>query len=176
MGAGVRGLNGRPPLSSIAPVDARREAAGASPQDAREEAIYREEIVVPNDVIDGNGHVNNVAYVQWMQDVAVRHFASIGGIDLMHAVGGTWVVRSHRIEYLTAAFAGDRIHASTWVANVRRVRSLRRYEFVRPSDGAVLARGETDWVFVDVGNGRPREIPASIRRAFTVVPHREERG
>jgi acyl-CoA thioester hydrolase len=161
-------LNGRPRLSSITPMDARGEAA--------EEAVYREEIVVPDDVIDGNGHVNNVAYVQWMQDVAVRHFAAIGGIERMHAVGGTWVARSHRIEYLRPGFAGERIEVRTWVAGCRRVRSLRRYEFVRPTDGAVLARGETDWVFVDVGSGRPRAIPATIRRAFTVVPDGEERG
>ena len=157
-------------------MDASGEAAGASPQDAREDAIYREEIVVPDDVIDGNGHANNVAYVQWMQDVAVRHFAAIGGIERMHAAGGTWVARSHRIEYLRPAFAGERIEVRTWVADCRRVRSLRRYEFARPSDGTVLARGETDWVLVDVGTGRPRGIPATIRRAFTVVPDREERG
>jgi len=26
---------------------------------------------IPENVIDENGHVNNVAYVQWMQDAAV---------------------------------------------------------------------------------------------------------
>ncbi len=169
-------LNARLHLSSITIVDARREAAEAERQDVREEAVYREEIVVPNDAIDGNGHVNNVAYVQWMQDVAVRHFAAIGGIDLMHAAGGTWVVRSHRIEYSRPAFAGERIEVRTWVADCRRVRSLRRYEFVRPSDGAVLARGETDWVFVRAEDGRPCAIPATIRRAFTVVPDGEVQG
>jgi acyl-CoA thioester hydrolase len=168
-------LNGRPRLSSIPTVDARREAAEATRQDARDKAIHREEIVVPDDVIDGNGHVNNVAYVQWMQDVAVRHFAAVGGVEPMRAVGGTWVARSHRIEYLRPAFAGDRIEVRTWVADCRRVRSLRRYEFVRPSDGAVLARGETDWVFVRAEDGRPRAIPETIRRAFTVVPDGEER-
>jgi len=49
-------------------------------------------------------------------------------------------------------------------------------EFMRPSDGAVLARGETDWVFVDTESGRPCAIPASIRRAFTIVPDGKEGG
>ena len=35
--------------------------------------IYRFDIKVPAEVVDGNGHVNNVAYVQWMQDAAIRH-------------------------------------------------------------------------------------------------------
>jgi len=138
------------------------------------EAIYRDTLVIPEDAIDANGHVNNVAYVQWMQDVAVRHFASIGGIEAMHAAGGTWVARSHRIEYLAPAFAGDRIEIRTWVSALRRVRSTRRYEFARPSDQAALAKGETDWVFIDAETGRPCAIPAAIRRAFTVVPDAED--
>ena len=162
-------LNGRPYLSSIGVVNARRETAKSSPQAAHQAAIYREEMVVPDEVIDGNGHVNNVAYVQWMQDVAVRHFAAVGGIELMHAVGGTWVARSHRIEYLRPGFSGDRIEVRTWIADCRRVRSLRRYEFVRLCDGALLARGETDWVFVNAESGRPRAIPAVIRQTFIVV-------
>ena len=83
------------------------------------------------------------------------------------------MARSHRIEYLRPGFVGERVEVRTWVADCRRVRSLRRYEFVRPSDGAVLARGETDWVFVRVPDGRPYAIPATIRQAFTIVPDRE---
>jgi acyl-CoA thioester hydrolase len=143
---------------------------GRSPTNPSGEAIYRDRFVVADDAVDANGHVNNVAYVQWMQDVAVRHFTAIGGIEAMRAAGGTWVARSHRIEYLSPAFAGDRIEVRTWVAALRRVRSTRRYEFVRPTDGAILAQGETDWVFVDVATGRPTSIPEPIREAFTVVP------
>jgi len=132
--------------------------------------VYRSEFTVPESAIDGNGHVNNVAYVQWMQDVAIAHFAATGGVDAMHDVGGTWVARSHHIEYLSPSFAGDRIEATTWVASLRRVRSLRRYAFTRVSDGQILARGETDWVFVNAETGRPSSIPEAIERAFTLVP------
>ena len=40
--------------------------------------IYRLEIIVPAEVVDRNQHVNNVAYVQWMQDAAVQHSAATG--------------------------------------------------------------------------------------------------
>jgi acyl-CoA thioester hydrolase len=136
----------------------------------RKEAVHRDEFVVPEDVIDGNGHVNNVAYVQWMQDIAIAHFAAVGGVDVMRDLGGTWVARSHYIEYLRPAFAGDRVEASTWIATLRRVRSLRRYAFTRVSDGQILARGETDWVFVDAVSGRPSKIPEAIRQVFTLAP------
>ncbi|HCB02612.1 MAG TPA: acyl-CoA thioesterase, partial [Anaerolineae bacterium] len=40
-------------------------------------SIYSKIINIPKTAIDENGHVNNVAYVQWMQDIAVEHYASI---------------------------------------------------------------------------------------------------
>jgi acyl-CoA thioester hydrolase len=132
--------------------------------------VYRYEFSVPSEAIDENGHVNNVNYVQWMQDVAVRHFAFIGGVAPMQTLGASWVVRSHSIEYFSPAFAGDQIEVRTWVADIRRVRSLRRYEFVRKADGKLLVRGETDWVFVDAKTGRPLAIPADVAKIFPLLP------
>lgn len=50
--------------------------------------------------LDRQQHVNNVVYVQWMQDVAIAHSDACGGLAAMEAAGGSWVARSHRIEYL----------------------------------------------------------------------------
>ena len=136
--------------------------------------VYRHEFTIPENAVDQNGHANNVIYVQWMQDVAVLHSDASGGTRAMHAAGATWVVRSHKIEYLSPAFAGDEVAALTWVVNFRRVRSLRRYRFLRKGDDTLLAKGETDWVFVDAKSGRPRTIPEDIMRAFPRVTEGEE--
>jgi acyl-CoA thioester hydrolase len=127
--------------------------------------IHTKTFTVPQTAIDENGHVNNVAYVQWMQDIAVEHYSSIGGIEAQ-GPDSTWVVREHRIEYLLPAFADEEIEVRTWVANLRRVRSLRKYEFLRKSDGKALVKGETDWVFVDVKTGSPRAVPEAVARVF----------
>lgn len=137
--------------------------------------IYRYTFIVPAEALDPNGHVNNVQYVQWMQNVAVHHFSSLGGVEPMQAAGATWVVRSHNIEYLSPAFVGDQIEIRTWVANVRRVRSLRRYEFVRPADSRLLVRGATEWVFVDAKTGRPLSIPDEVLRVFPLLPDGDEK-
>jgi acyl-CoA thioester hydrolase len=55
------------------------------------------------------------------------------------------------------------------VENVRRVRSLRKYEFIRKSDGNVLVKGETDWVFVDAKKGTPRAIPEEASKIFAIM-------
>jgi len=131
--------------------------------------IYSKTFIIPENAIDENGHVNNVAYVQWMQDIAVEHYESIGGTNPMQLVGATWVVREHRIEYLLPAFAGEEIEIKTWVENIRRVRSLRKYEFIRKSDSKTLVKGETDWVFVDVQTGMPRAIPDEVSKVFAIA-------
>ena len=111
--------------------------------------IYRYELTVLKEAEDQNGHVNNVEYLRWMQDAAMQHSEAAGCTQATNAAGATWVVRMHKIEYLKPAFAGDRIVVMTWVVNFRRVLSLRKYRIIRPSDKALLAEGETDWVFVD---------------------------
>ena len=129
--------------------------------------IYSKTVVIPRSAIDENGHVNNVSYVQWMQEIAVEHYSSIGGTEAQ-GQDATWVVREHKVEYLLPAFAGEEIEIKTWVENIRRVRSLRKYEFIRSSDGRVLVKGETDWVFVDINTGIPRAIPAAVSKILDV--------
>ena len=130
---------------------------------------YSKTITIPKIVIDENGHVNNVTYVQWMQDIAVEHYSSIGGIEAQ-GPESTWVIREHKVEYFLPAFDGEEIEIRTWVENVRRVRSLRKYEFVRKSDGKVLVKGETDWVFVDMKTGMPRAVPKEVIEVFQADP------
>lgn len=126
---------------------------------------YIKAITIPASAIDENGHVNNVVFVQWMQDIAVEHYASIGGIEAQ-GPDSTWVVRKHSVEYFLQAFEGEEIEVRTWVENLRKVRSLRIYEFARKSDGKIIVKGETDWVFMDMKTGRPKAIPVEVERVF----------
>jgi acyl-CoA thioester hydrolase len=131
--------------------------------------IYKFEIEVCAKDLDRNGHVNNVVYIQWMQDAAIAHARDSGCTKASQAVGATWVVRTHQIEYLSPLFAGDKVTMLTWPANFQRVRSVRKYKFVRTRDGAVIARAETDWVFVNAKTGRPQSIPDEVRNTLPVV-------
>jgi acyl-CoA thioester hydrolase len=133
-------------------------------------AVYRHSIVVSQDAIDANGHANNVEYLRWMQDAAIGHAEASGGADATRRIGASWVVRRHHIEYVQSAFAGDRLLVLTWVANLRKASSLRKYLLLRETDCAMIARGETNWVFVDSQSGRPIAIPKEVFSLFQVVP------
>ena len=137
--------------------------------------IYRYELTVPEDALDENGHVNNVEYLRWMLDAAVAHSDSQGCTQATKDCGATWVVRTHRIEYLIPAFAGDHVCILTWVSNFRRVQSLRKYKVIRLEDNALLAEGETDWVFINAANGQLRSIPKNVMATFELLPEDKEK-
>jgi len=138
-------------------------------------AVFEFCLTVPEEAIDGQGHVNNLEYVRWMQEAAIAHSSAQGWTsERYRQLGAGWVVRSHKIEYLQAAFAGDPIVVYTWVADFRKVRSLRKYKIVRASDGTTLAKAETDWTFFAYENRVPRRVPAEVAAAFIVVPEEQE--
>ena len=137
--------------------------------------IFSHRFIIPTEANDANGHVNNVAYLQWMQDVATMHSDAQGcTYERYRQFDASWFVRSHHIDYLRPAFAGEEIEILTWVSTMQRTRSLRRYCFRRSVDQEVLARAETDWVYVNTGNGRPRSVDSEIRNAFELVAPEEE--
>ena len=131
--------------------------------------LFSWDFPIPPDAIDGNGHVNNVRFVQWMQDIAIAHAKDNGAAAAAQACGGTWFVRSHHIDYLGQAFPRDRVIAQTWVVDFHRARSRRRFRFLRAADNAVLAKAETEWVFVDSATGKPRAIPPEVSAKFIAV-------
>ena len=138
-------------------------------------AIFELSLTVAPGDIDPQGHVNNVQYLSWMQSAALAHSAAQGWPHEEYLrLGAGWVVRSHTIEYLRPAFEGERVVIATWVADMKRVTSLRRYRILRrPSDTGepetVLATAATDWVFIDFTTRLPKRIPPELSRAFEIV-------
>lgn len=127
---------------------------------------YAWTFTVGRESIDVNGHVNNVEYIRWMQEVAIRHTQHLGADVRAAAAGLIWVVRSHNIEYRLPAFEGDEIQLATWVDSVERVSSVRRYEFRRTDTDILLASGQTNWVCLNRESGRPAAIPERLMRMY----------
>jgi len=125
------------------------------------------ELTVEDADVDALGHVNNIVYVRWLQDVATAHANAVG---VSHAelirIGAVFVVRKHEIEYLLPGFLGEHItlrtHVSWWRgASCERVTSIER-----TTDRAVLARAKTLWAFVNAQTGKPTRLPPEIVAAF----------
>ncbi|WP_028580810.1 acyl-CoA thioesterase [Desulfogranum japonicum] len=133
------------------------------------------EIIVPESVIDVNGHTGNVQYVQWMQDAAMHHSALLGWPYTRYVEhGATWIIRSHKIEYHHSSYAGDLLHVHTWVAELKKFRSLRKFKFHRPDDDTLIAKAETLFIFCDIATGRPQTIPDIVQQSYPLVSQEDE--
>jgi acyl-CoA thioester hydrolase len=125
---------------------------------------------------DAYGHLNNAVYLQYMQEAAVNASTSCG-LDrkAYQSLGRVWLIRASEIEYLTAAQPGDQINVETWVAGYRRTNSRREYELRLSKDDTIVAKGASDWVFLDAENMYPVEIDADIRTALGGNPTAQPR-
>lgn len=128
---------------------------------------FLHEITVRPEEIDGQGHVNNAVYIQWMDRAAFGHSCAVGyDWDAYQKLGASFVVRRHEVDYLAPALLGERIVDATWPGEMDRFTAIRRHQIVRRSDGVTLARAVTTWIYLDIQAGRPRRIPAEMIAAF----------
>ena len=122
---------------------------------------------VKREDIDFNGHVNNVTYLSWMIEAATKHSQTVGsGYEKCLELGGTWVAKSHSLEYKKPAFENDELQMKTWIEDIGKIMSTRRYELTRLSDAALIFEGKTEWVFVDSKKMRPMKIPEGVIEGF----------
>ena len=150
------------------------------------DSVFEHIIAVRDSDIDVLGHVNNVVYVQWMQNAAYAHSAALGWtLERYLELGAGWVARLHQIEYLQPAFAKDRVIIKTWVADMKKVTSTRRYRMVRmdpplaneqgfvdpnaPMRETLLAVAHTNWAFIDYKRGTPMRIPPEMAADFPLI-------
>lgn len=137
--------------------------------------VFAHTFAVPEASIDVNGHANNLEYLRWMQEVATAHSDARGWTLVRYAETRTsWVIRSHTIDYLRPAFAGETLTVLTWIGGFEEQESPRHYLFWRERDRKVLAKARTLWVFVDSETGRARTIPTEFRSTFEVVMDEKE--
>jgi acyl-CoA thioester hydrolase len=125
--------------------------------------------------IDELGHASNIAYVRWIQEVAIAHSAAVGlGFDAYRELGAVFVVRRQEIDYLRPVLRGDRLEVRTWIDSAFAAKSKRATELVKlAGDGSVLAtvaRAMTTWGYIEIATGRPTRIPNSVRLAFGQSP------
>ncbi|MBM3982994.1 MAG: acyl-CoA thioesterase [Planctomycetes bacterium] len=114
--------------------------------------------------IDRQGHVNNVAFVRFVQDVAVAHWLAVAPPDVQAAF--TWVVRRHEIEYLRPAFAGEELLLRTWVGEPSGATWERFTEVARAGEDKPLVTARTVWALLDAATGRPRRVDLALVAHF----------
>jgi acyl-CoA thioester hydrolase len=143
---------------------------------------------VPDASVASRGipHVNNVAYVGWLDRAAELHADALGWTrEAMAAEDLAWFVGRHEIEYRAEAWPGDELLLLTWIRRMHRVTAEREVLVLRtraadaapgrPDAAAPAApdaapvpicRGRSTWVLVTLSSRRPRRHDAAMIEAF----------
>lgn len=128
-----------------------------SPPDDRE--VFELPLLPTAADFDENGHVNNVVYVRWLQEVGTAHWNSRFSLD--ERSKWSWVALRHEIDYRRPLLPGEQARARTWVGEPQGPR-FDRFVVIEGPDGAICAQGRTTWCLIDADSRRPVRIPAGL--------------
>jgi acyl-CoA thioester hydrolase len=79
--------------------------------------------------IDELGHVSNLVYLRWVQEVAMAHSRSVGwDFTRYRELGAAFMVRRHEIDYIAQVTLGQALRAETWVDSWRLASCIRKTE------------------------------------------------
>jgi acyl-CoA thioester hydrolase len=123
---------------------------------------FSHSFVVDGGDIDEQGHVNNVAFVRWIQDVAVAHWRQAATDEMLEKY--SWVVVRHEIDYTRSGFEGDEVTATTWVGEWTHV-TCERFTEINRGD-ALLVKGRAVWCMIDRSTAKPTKISRELVRKF----------
>jgi acyl-CoA thioester hydrolase len=117
--------------------------------------------------IDTAQHVNNAAYLNYIEDAGIQ-VSRFYGWPLARSVeeGFAAMAYQHHIEYRQPAVMDDELEIATWASLNGRTNAHRYYTIKRVSDGELLVQARTLWVWVDLQTRRPIRIPPHFIESF----------
>lgn len=125
---------------------------------------FEQTLTVTKEHLDELQHVNNVQYLQWVQEIAGAHWQEL--IKDNPTEFGLWVVRSHHIEYKHQAKLGDRLKIVTHVALTEGFQSERRVRFFLADSDRLIAQCSTHWCYLDPQTHKLLRIPEEVYAVF----------
>lgn len=125
---------------------------------------FEKTIQVQTSDLDENDHVNNVQYLQWVQDIAKAHWEHEAKKEWIDQY--VWVALSHHIEYKKPAFLDDELILRTFIDSFDGVKSHRIVEIRKSENEDLICKCKTIWVMLDRGSNRPTRCPKDMVEAF----------
>ena len=115
--------------------------------------------------IDANGHVNNVVYLRWAQDIGTTHWLSL--VPPEAEATWAWIALRHEVDYRHELKLGQICHGRTWVAEAAQGPRFDRFIRLDHTSGQMCAQIQTTWVLIEKATGRPRRVPTWVMEMFS---------
>lgn len=129
-------------------------------------AFLRTRTAAPEE-IDELGHVNNVVYLRWVQDIAITHWHTVSPLEQIE--GDVWVALKHTIEYRDPILPGETAEIRTWLGKVHGPRFDRHVDIRKPGAKRFSARAVTEWCRIDTATRRPKRVAGDVLDTFGVA-------
>ncbi|AUC83681.1 thioesterase [Lacinutrix sp. Bg11-31] len=127
--------------------------------------VFTQTLIVAKEDLDELNHVNNVRYIDWVNNIAKSHWLEKASKNITDNY--FWVLLSHTIDYKKPAFLNDGLLLKTYVTKAEGVTSIRIVEILNAKTNILLAKSETKWCFIDSKTLKPTRITEEIKKLFS---------
>jgi len=124
--------------------------------------MFRHPVAIDPGDIDHMGHVNNAAYLKWVQEAVVDYWQSVAPPDAV--ARHLWVALKHEITYLRPTFLQDTVVAEVIAEKVEGARAM--FTTVLRRGEEVLSEIKSSWCCLDAATQRPARLARDVVRRF----------
>lgn len=128
---------------------------------------FSKSILVSESDLDDLNHVNNIKYIEWIQEISREHWQKVAGNSNVKKY--VWVVRNHNITYFKSALLGEELLITTEVNHWKGAISTRHVEIKSNKTGQALVISKTEWCLLDSATLRPKRVPEELIRQFELT-------
>lgn len=127
--------------------------------------VFIQRFAVAASDIDELGHVNNIVYLRYAQEMAIAHWRSRALPEMVDAF--VWVVTRHEVDYRAQLELGDDVEVRTWVDEAPRGPSWIRFvEVYKAGAEKPSAQIKSNWVMLDAQTRRMKRVPPELAVRF----------
>lgn len=117
--------------------------------------------------IDFIGHVNNIVYVQWLENARIKLIDAMGLTitKIAHEDEILPIITETDIKYKKPFYLSNKVHVEVWVSEMFNISSNFRFRFLNENE-EVCALAQQKVLFIDKATQRPSRKIVKYRENF----------
>ena len=126
---------------------------------------FTQEKEVLSEHLDEFNHVNNIRYLEWVQEISKKHWDRLTRNKKYEFQ--IWIVRNHNIVYKKQAKLGNVLLLETYVKECKNYTSERIVNVLQKINLEVIAQCKTTWCYVNKISYNLERIPKEVNELLT---------
>lgn len=117
--------------------------------------------------IDFVGHVNNIIYIQWLENGRLKLLEAIGisPTELSQKEEIVPIIVQTYIKYKKPLFLNNKVKVELWVSKINNASAILEFNFLNEKK-EICATAQQKGLFINSKTMRPQRLTAKFRRAF----------